>query len=119
MKNNQYLNFSSNWNGGKVYCDTFTTIRLANPRKYAAGEKLEVYLKGKHLGTALVIEYQEFDIYRLPTITAFLDTGYDKMATIRLLKTMYKRVKNIDKQKFCIVLMKYTHKNFKVEITNK
>ncbi|QJW92491.1 hypothetical protein HNV11_23760 (plasmid) [Spirosoma taeanense] len=88
------LEYSFNWNN-KLDCLHYTTMRLENPGKYQVGRKFGVYLNGKHIHDAQVIEVKSLTINQITEWSARLDTGLSKAKCIDLLKTMYKN-KQID-----------------------
>lgn len=86
--------FSQNWNG-KLDCDFFTTLRLANNNKYRVGDAYEITLKGIVFCHAKIVEVRYIVIEQVNDWIARLDTGYDAEACKTLIKTMYKN-KQID-----------------------
>jgi len=88
------VKYSYNWNN-KLECKCYTTIRLRNDKKYRVGETYNASLNDKHLHYATLKVIKHFKINQLTEGVAMIDTGYDKQATITLLRRMYKN-KNID-----------------------
>ncbi len=83
------LDFSYNWNNGKLDNKIFTTIRLHNPKKYCAGKKFRVFLKKIHRKDVEVIEIKVINISQINAFIAGIDTGYDEKICKELIKTMY------------------------------
>ena len=82
------IKFSTNWNN-KLNCKAFTTIRLANPRKYFEGGLYNIYLKEKQIGIAAIMQIIPFKLVQLSDSISYLDTGYNKTETTRIFKQMY------------------------------
>lgn len=96
MKNDQ-LNFSTNWNG-KLMCEYFTSIRLHNPRKFAVGNKFDVYLKGAYMGVHEVVGHKRLTVETISEWIALLDTGYPLVECQNIIRTMYKKIDNFTDQ---------------------
>jgi hypothetical protein len=86
MKN---LKFTFNWNG-KLFCDSFTTIRLTN--YYNVGDIVTLCLKDECIDTGKIIGKIETRIEKLTELVCQVDTGYSRLITISLLKSMYKGI---------------------------
>lgn len=108
------LNFHTNWNG-KLTNGAFTTIRMWNPGKYAAGATFDIRLTDKdghvktNYGEAAVAEVRRMKIHQINEFIARLDTGYSAEETKNILKTMYKN-KNINwttQELAWVLLVKY------------
>lgn len=96
MKN---LKFSYNWNG-KLYCDSFTTIRLTN--YYNIGDIITIDLKNECIDTGKIIGKIETRIEKLTELVCQLDTGYNRAQTIGILKSMYKGITDWENTKIYI-----------------
>lgn len=103
------LNFSYNWNG-KLLNDAFTTIRLSD--YYCIDDVVEIKLKNELLYIGKVIGKIETRIEKLTELVCRLDTGYDRNATIGIIKKMYPRIENWSEQKIFIytIAQKYNEK---------
>ncbi|RME95484.1 MAG: hypothetical protein D6772_13105 [Bacteroidetes bacterium] len=93
MSNLQNLSFSYNWNN-KLYCKSWTTLRLYNSKKYAVGANFEVYFKPKgkerqYLGTAELVTVRKTRLSSLNEFVARLDTGYNLEKTVEIFRRMY------------------------------
>jgi hypothetical protein len=97
------LEFSTNWNN-KLDCKCFTTIRLFNPAKHFRGNHFEVFLQRKFKSKALVLGITITNLEQLNDYVCYLDTGYNRIDTINLLRKIYPRV-DFEKQKICIILL--------------
>lgn len=101
------ISFSSNWNN-KLLLNVFPTFRLENPTKYVVGQAYEVYLRGKLLGTAELINARAYAYPLIPgtmgtnmqgrklanlnEAQALLDTGKPLAYLLKLLRTLYPKV---------------------------
>ena len=83
------LEFSYNWNK-KLDCSSYTTLRLANAGKYRVGRKFGVYLNGKRIHDAEVIDVKTLTLDKISEWIARLDTGYARAECIELIQKMYK-----------------------------
>jgi hypothetical protein len=100
------LRFSTNWNH-KLDCDCFTSIREYSKERFFPGREIQIELKGEAICKARVVLVRECYIDNLTELDCYLDTGYSKAETIRILETMYKnRPVNVHTQKFALVLLK-------------
>lgn len=89
------LYFYQNWNN-KLTTNIFTTIRLRNDAKYYEGkifDRINLVSKDKKIlteyGPGQIIMLVNLLIDDIPSASAYLDTGYNKEETVKLLKTMY------------------------------
>ena len=89
------LKFSYNWNN-KLYCKSFSTIRLRNDSKYQLDYKFRIWLHTNKepldLSFAKVVYIKHIVIDNLTEPMARLDTGYNRDECIKLMKTMYKNI---------------------------
>ncbi|MCK8495856.1 hypothetical protein M0L20_28580 [Spirosoma sp. RP8] len=83
------LEFSYNWNK-KLDCHSYTTLRLANPERYAIGRQFGIYLNGKHWHDAEVLDVKTLTLDQLNEWIARLDTGYSLDQCREIIQTMYK-----------------------------
>lgn len=98
------LKFSYNWNN-KLYCEAFTTIRIAQPNRFVIGQQFEIILNKNSLKRATVVGYKEFFIGQLNEYMSYLDTGYSVDETVAIIVKMYPTVDFLTK-KLCFVLFK-------------
>lgn len=82
------LEYATNWNG-KLDCTSYTTLRLANSSK-SKGRKFAIYLKGKRIHDAEIVDIKTISIDQINEWIARLDTGYSREKCISVIKTMYK-----------------------------
>ena len=106
--NMETIKFQCNWNK-KLGCDYFTTLRLNNPGKYAAGNRHKVMLHEKGVwrdyGIAEVVSVRVLRMHQLNEYICGLDTGYPVDETRNILYRMYKdKVKDINLADFALVL---------------
>lgn len=98
----QTIKFSTNWNN-KLNCTAFTTLRPANPGKYAVGDKYEIECPKKI--ASFTAEIMAITIVKLDTLNPFisyLDTGYSVDEVKEILHKMYKG----KVEKFYLILLK-------------
>lgn len=98
------IGFSYNWNG-KLHTDNFTTFRLHNPKKYVIGRDYEIDLKGVSMGNRRCLDIRVLTLDQVNEWIARLDTGYGLEEFKKLVCTMYKKVPNIENQKFDLLLL--------------
>lgn len=84
------LEFSTNWNK-KLDCNSYTTLRLANPARYYCGRQFSVYLDGKYIHKAEVTDVKTLTISQINEWIARLDTGYSRQDCMTLIQKMYSR----------------------------
>lgn len=98
--NLKQLNFSSNWNN-KLDCQSFSTVRLKNEKKYQLLDLYEVTLKRKvtdqnvSLGIVRLQVIHNFYLHRVTPAISFLDANLSVIDFQQLVKTIYKN-KGID-----------------------
>jgi hypothetical protein len=83
------LAFSHNWNQ-KLNADVFTTLRLRNDKRYFAGNRLNVILKGQPKGTAVILEVKNIRLEQINNYIAGLDTGLTAENCKQMIRQMYK-----------------------------
>jgi len=81
--------FSNNWNS-KLFCKYHSTIRLRNDKKYKLDQSYVEICKDSPLGIVKIVSLCHFNLDRLTSNMAYLDTGYNKLETIKMMQTMYK-----------------------------
>lgn len=94
--------FNTNWNG-KLNCNCFTTIRLANQNKYAVNSDHKIILRDEFLYYARVLAYKELFLCDLNDFMSFVDTGYSRLETRDIIYKMYPKV-DFKITKICFVL---------------
>jgi hypothetical protein len=97
--------FSQNWNN-KLNCSAFTTIRLYNASKHQAGTPVLIVLKGATIAEGKIIAVKPFILASLNEYMAYLDTGYSRAETDKLIRTMYPTVDFTKKQLAFILIVK-------------
>ncbi len=95
------IKFSKNW-GGKLSCDSFTTIRLYNPDKFVVGERYEVVLCGDTIATAELVSLREITLSDITEEMARLDTGVSKADTIEILREIYPNITELTKLHYAL-----------------
>jgi len=116
------IEFTSNWNGGKLNLDNFTTIRRSTT-KYQLGDKVDIYLrKNKHERILLCSGY----IKRLQVLTlsellkkewiCILDTGYDSQGTKEIIEGMYQGIKDSDLMVLLLISVTKRHRYVTQEV---
>lgn len=82
--------FSHNWNN-KLQCNSFTSLRLWNEKKYVEGREFDICLNGMSRGTARLVSVKRLKIEQINEYIARLDTGYPARECREMLRTMYKK----------------------------
>lgn len=94
------LTFSYNWNQ-KLYCRSFSTVRIENPKKYILNHEYEVILKPKgnkapvSMGIAVLKHISHFYLFSVNPGISYIDSNLAPDDFKKLVWTMYK-AKNID-----------------------
>ncbi|BDX39319.1 hypothetical protein CYCD_26740 [Tenuifilaceae bacterium CYCD] len=101
------ISFSNNWNN-KLNNKAFSTLRLHNPTKYIVGQQYEIELQGKNLGTAILKEVRVLRADQLNEFICHLDTGYNKLQTLKILERMYPNL-IVNRALFDFCLLVYTN----------
>lgn len=83
------IEFSDNSNG-KLNCNSFTVIRLHDPRKYCVGAVKQIYLKGVWKGNAKIIDLRALTLDQLNPFITKLDSGLMPEQYRRFLRERYK-----------------------------
>jgi hypothetical protein len=109
---NETISFSYNWNG-KLNNKAFTTLRIHNPRKYIVGKTYCIELSRKQKGKAVLNAKRVLKISQLNEFICFLDTGYSREETLKIIKRMYKNI-NLNTALFDFCLLVYTQKTDQV-----
>lgn len=101
--NEDFIDFSHNWNG-KLNCTVFTTIRIYNAVRFSPGLIKTVRLKESKLKTVKIISCIPKFPLEFNDHECLMDTGLSKRKTINLIREMYKnKLPMIDTVKFCLV----------------
>ncbi len=100
--------FSQNWNN-KLNGQVFTTLRLRNDKKYYAGNRIEILLKGQSKGKAVVLEVKNILLEQINNYIAGIDTGLTAENCKIMIRQMYKNNPTIDwkNQHLSFVLLAY------------
>lgn len=113
---NQTIRFNKNWNN-KLNCQSFSTIRLSNPKKYKPDEIYNILLtdsKGratKNFGFAKLLSINEFLLDNITPAMSYIDTNYNVPEFIKLFKTMYKNYQiDFSKKKLVFLTLQFTDK---------
>lgn len=85
---NIILKFTSNFNS-KLNCRAFTTIRPRNDKKFILNHIYDIELKGNIIYTAQIISINHFMLLSLTDSMAYLDCGYNKNDTIKMIEKIY------------------------------
>jgi len=89
------IEFTYNWNN-KLDCRSFSTVRLANSKKYVLLDDYQVYLKTKgngpdiYKGLAKLQHIRRFNLFEVTPDITFLDANLNIFEFQKLLTTMYK-----------------------------
>jgi hypothetical protein len=83
------LRFSYNWNN-KLTNKAFTSLRLHSPAKHQRGQRYRIECKGQMYGVAVLHEVRTVKVSALNDFVTYLDTGYNRAETLKMLQTMYK-----------------------------
>jgi hypothetical protein len=110
------IKFSFNWNN-KLTNKAFTTIRIHNPAKYKINTEYAIELKGEAKGTAILKDITILKGCNLNEFICYLDTGYSKAETTKILKRMYKGI-DVDSTLFDFCLLVYTNSAKDKELFN-
>jgi hypothetical protein len=105
MNSPEKILFSYNWNN-KLQNKAFTTIRLHNPNKYIIGKVYDIEINDNKKGTATLQDVRVLRIDQLNDFICYLDTGYSRENTIKMLQRMYKKI-NINNSLFDFCLLVY------------
>ena len=92
---NPKIPFSKNWNN-KLMCDSFTTFRLWEQRKYEyylghQSDLFDVILKKKFFRTAKLIRVETMDLRTAADLYSYLDANMTQSQFYELMKKMYSR----------------------------
>lgn len=104
----EILEFSQNWNN-KLNCDSFTAVRLHNPRKYCVGAVKNIYLKGIWKGAATIIDVRQVRLDQLNNFVSQLDTGLAVEPFRQMIRELYKKQPGVnwDTQLLDLCLLRY------------
>lgn len=100
------IKFTRNWNN-KLNNDYFTTIRLADVKRFYVGKTLEVILNDKHFCYTEIIKTYECFLDDLKDLICYMDTGYNAVTAKAMFRRMYES-QNIDfkRKKNQVILLK-------------
>jgi hypothetical protein len=99
---NNIIKFSTNWNN-KLDCNYFTTLRISD--KYANKKIILIEFKGKYRVCDLV-ECRKLNTLLLNDFMCYLDAGYNRDETIKILENMYKFDSNTEVKTIYLYLLK-------------
>ena len=91
----QSVRFSQNWNQ-KLVCDSFSTIRIRNVKKYVKGNRYMIMLKipgsgyFEEVGIAILVASSMFTLSNLSDTMSFLDADMNNVEMKNMLNKMYK-----------------------------
>lgn len=104
----QRLEFEQNWNN-KLNCNSFTTIRLHNPRKYCIDAVMSVYLKGIWKGDVKVLDVKTISLDQINNYISMLDMGLSPDKGKEVIRTMYKKYPGVNwqTQQIDLILLGY------------
>lgn len=102
MPTMETIRFTYNWNN-KLGCNAFTTIRLANDKKYVVGQTYNIQYK-KVSFKAFIVSISKFTLDKLTNLVAMLDTGYTLEETKEVIRKMYPDI--TENQVFYLILLK-------------
>lgn len=83
--------FSYNWNN-KLDCKAFTTIRIYNPKKHYAGNKVTCTMHRQEVCTGIIVDVKPFLLSQLNPFMSYLDTGYSVQDCTNLILKMYPKI---------------------------
>lgn len=98
------INFSKNWNN-KLFCESFSTIRLRDDERFVPGKLFEaVLMDGDKEVFSKKVKLYCINITKLDKLTegmALIDTGMSKEKTIGMFNNMYKhKVEDVNQADF-------------------
>lgn len=105
------IDFSHSWNGTEKYCKIhnrfFTTFRPHNQTKYQKGKTYLITFKNAPVKQATIIKLKPCTVNSLSVLFFYLDTGYNKETSLKIIKTMYKLSdKDINIKLFDVILFR-------------
>lgn len=89
------ISFTHNWNQ-KLYCRSFSTVRVENPIKYRLNQEYRIFLKQTgnkppiDKGIAVLKHIEYFNLFDVNPAICYLDANLNKDTFIKLVLTMYK-----------------------------
>ena len=96
------INFTTNWNN-KLYCDHYTTIRLASPY-YQVGRFYDIELRKECLHTARIIDIRFLKLENINTFISYIDAGLSVEDFKTLMNRFYKD-KDWSTQRLIMILL--------------
>lgn len=100
------INFAKNWNG-KLHCEAFSSLRLANAEKYVVGETYEVWLGERVHSGAVLVSARLLPLREMTEEMAYLDTGLSLKETKALLREFYSEITEESKMHYLIFIKIY------------
>lgn len=104
--------YNTNWNN-KLFCDSWSSIRLANSQKYVIGEEYvhQLIVKNRIIiqRHGKLIYTSNFLLENMTLPQAHIDSGYDHIELKKLIQIMYKN-SNIDWTKQPLSFLLFTSK---------
>lgn len=85
----EILSYSSNWNN-KLMCDCFTVFRPFDPVLYTKGKEFDVYLSGRFLKRAVIVDVQVMTLDQVTEWVARLETGQSRHVFVGTVKNIYR-----------------------------
>ena len=100
------LKFSRNWNN-KLNNDYFTTIRIADIKRFYVGKTMEIQLNDTHFCYTEIVKTYECFLDELKDLICYIDTGYNAATAKGMFRRMYE-AQNIDfsQKKIQVILLK-------------
>jgi len=102
------IDFKTNWNGGKLNCENFTTIRRS--LRFRLGDKVSIFLKKNennrtHLCDGYIKRLQVLSLEDLlkKEWLCILDTGYDSQGTKEIITNMYPNIQGKDSMAILLI----------------
>jgi hypothetical protein len=103
------INFSQQW-GGKIFMDTFGTVRPHDPERFYEGKVLDVLYKKQEMGKAEIVAIRTFEFKQIRDVLSFLDTGRPAHYLAGLLQRFYGNSLQPD-SKLDHIVLRYTCRN--------
>lgn len=109
---NKSIEFSFNWNN-KLNFRSFSTIRRSD--RFNVGDRVEVYLKLRKMGDAVVIAKHATTFGGITDGTAYIDTGYDATECRNIIQKMYKDQVFTNRSPIFLYILAYVEKEIPQE----
>lgn len=106
------LNYKTNPNG-KLFCDTYSDLRLHDPEKFYRGAIIQVYYQNMQMGTVQVMAVRTITFKQITDVLSYLVCGKPAAYLAAQLRSYYE---NTDTEltadtKFDHVVLQYTSRN--------